>query len=380
VNGSVGLSLRLFNTSSGGVAIYTDSNTVTVVDGLYSTFIGDNPASELFLVALTNPAIWVEVVVNGTTLTPRERLVSVGYSLATRGLYNATNGTIILNPQQGSNSVHASAIHASVAGGKLNDIGMNANYAVIGGGYDNDVAEGNGSVTIAGGNLNNIYSNSFYSSIGGGSENYVAANNRSATIAGGDNNSIGVNSDYSSVGGGGFNVIAANSELATIPGGRENYIGPGATNAFAAGRRANAIHRGSFVWGDDTNAGVTSSANNQVTFRATGGFRVLNGPIQALGGLSVGGGQYISHLQYGTAVLGTGINVSVYSVNFPQPFLDYPRMMVTIRNNPSFNVNDTFVATIRSSTPTNFTINVVRVDAAAGWAQQLLADWVAWIE
>ncbi|MCU0858004.1 MAG: hypothetical protein MUC65_06335, partial [Pontiellaceae bacterium] len=41
VNGSVGLSLRLYNASSGGTLLYEDSNSVTVVDGLYSTLIGD---------------------------------------------------------------------------------------------------------------------------------------------------------------------------------------------------------------------------------------------------------------------------------------------------------------------------------------------------
>ena len=45
VNGTVGLSLRLFNVPSGGSSIYEDSNSVTVVDGLYATFIGDNTVS-----------------------------------------------------------------------------------------------------------------------------------------------------------------------------------------------------------------------------------------------------------------------------------------------------------------------------------------------
>ena len=40
VNGTVGLSLRLFKVPAGGTSLYEDSNTVTVADGLYSTFIG----------------------------------------------------------------------------------------------------------------------------------------------------------------------------------------------------------------------------------------------------------------------------------------------------------------------------------------------------
>jgi sulfatase modifying factor 1 len=86
VNGSVGLSLRLFNTAAAGTKLYEDSNTVTVADGLYSTFIGDHPTNAAFLSALTNATVWVEVAANGVALSPRERLASVGYSLSTRGI------------------------------------------------------------------------------------------------------------------------------------------------------------------------------------------------------------------------------------------------------------------------------------------------------
>jgi len=447
VNGTVGLSLRLYSQPVGGSVLYVDSNSVTVVDGLYSTLIGDHPTNNAFLVALDNSAVWVEVVVNGTTLAPRERLASVGYSLATRGLFAATNGSIVLNPFLGQNAIVASSESATIAGGReniidkdssfaaigggadnvveannfsatiagggANDIGTNAGYSAIGGGLDNNVAANSSYATITGGGANDIGTNSDYSAIGGGENNNVAANSQHGTIAGGENNDvgtssgwsaiaggfnnnvaansefatiaggyindIGTNSDYSVIGGGGDNNVAANSSYATIPGGWLNEVGPGATNAFAAGRRAKANHRGAFVWGDDTNADMVSTTNNQVTFRAGGGFRVLNGELQAGGGLQVGlTGTSLDLFQAGTAVLGTGINVTVYSVSFSNAFATVPRVVVTTRNDPLFNVNDTFVATVRAVTTTNFTINVVRVDAAAGWAQQLRADWLAW--
>lgn len=81
VNGNVGLSLRLFNVASGGSALYEDSNSVSVVDGLYATLIGDNTTVGTLAGALANPAVYVEVAVNGTALTPRERLASTAYSL-----------------------------------------------------------------------------------------------------------------------------------------------------------------------------------------------------------------------------------------------------------------------------------------------------------
>ena len=42
-------------------------------------------------------------------------------------------------------------------------------------------------------------------------------------------------------------------------------------HSFAAGRRAKAIHDGSFVWGDSTPADVASTAANQLIARAAGG-------------------------------------------------------------------------------------------------------------
>lgn len=81
VNGSVGLSLRLFNVPSGGSSIYEDSNSVTVVDGLYSTYIGDDTTFGNLQSALGNSNVWVEIAVNGVALAPRERMASVPYAL-----------------------------------------------------------------------------------------------------------------------------------------------------------------------------------------------------------------------------------------------------------------------------------------------------------
>lgn len=109
------------------------------MDGLYSTFIGDNPASSALLTALTNAALYVEVAVNGSALSSREQLASVGYSLTTRGLLVTTNNSIVLNPAK--NAVDLSAHHATIGGGG-NVIGTNAKYAVLRGGQYNAVGNG----------------------------------------------------------------------------------------------------------------------------------------------------------------------------------------------------------------------------------------------
>lgn len=326
VNGSVGLSLRLFDAGSGGTKHYEDSNTVTVVDGLYSTLIGDHPTNTAFLAALTNTAIWVEAAVNGVTLSPRERLASVAYALATRGLLAGANGSITLSPESGSNTIHASAAYATlaggyqnsiaenafgafigsgeanqvgadsyasaigggsvnavggdsaaaaVAGGSGNKVGAHAPTAAIGGGSVNSISDYGSSATIAGGANNFIGSNAVFSTVGGGQDNRIAGDNTSAGIAGGWGNVVGTNSDYGAIGGGQDNQISNQAPYAAIPGGRQNVVASGATNAFVAGRQARANHPGAFVWGDNRAADIASTNENSVTFRSYGGFRIF---------------------------------------------------------------------------------------------------------
>ena len=79
-NGTVDIAFRLFNAAIGGVLHYEDSNTVTVVDGLYSTFIGDNTVWGQLDNALYQDEVWIEVVLGTNVMAPRERLASVGYA------------------------------------------------------------------------------------------------------------------------------------------------------------------------------------------------------------------------------------------------------------------------------------------------------------
>ncbi len=98
VNGSVGLSLRLYDSSSGGTLLYEDSNSVSVVDGLYSTFIGDNTSFGSIADALTNAMVYIETIVNGTVLSPRERVVAVPYATAAQTV-RGTN--LFVSPSSG---------------------------------------------------------------------------------------------------------------------------------------------------------------------------------------------------------------------------------------------------------------------------------------
>ena len=95
VSGNLNFSFKLYSAPTGGAALYEDAATVTVVDGLYSTMIGDDTTSGGDLGdALNNPAVYLEIEVGGETLTPRERIVSVPYAMNDNGL---PSGSVVLS-------------------------------------------------------------------------------------------------------------------------------------------------------------------------------------------------------------------------------------------------------------------------------------------
>lgn len=82
VNGNVEMELSLYDAASDGTLLYTDLNpALTVIDGLYDTHIGDNTTFGDLTTAIKSRQVWLQVVVDGTSLSPRERLVSVPYAL-----------------------------------------------------------------------------------------------------------------------------------------------------------------------------------------------------------------------------------------------------------------------------------------------------------
>jgi hypothetical protein len=81
VNGNVALSLRVFHEPAGGTLLYEDSNTVAVSDGLYATILGDQTNSGSLAAALAATNAYIEVMIDGVALAPREHIASVFYAL-----------------------------------------------------------------------------------------------------------------------------------------------------------------------------------------------------------------------------------------------------------------------------------------------------------
>ena len=131
VNGTIGLTLQLFNAPASGSLLYADSNSVTVVDGLYATYLGDGTIAGNLDAAWTNAQVWLEAVVNGTVLTPRERMVSVPYARAVQGLRMVQTNNVVLNPEAGANTIQPGVTYATIGGGLNHSIGGTSDYATI---------------------------------------------------------------------------------------------------------------------------------------------------------------------------------------------------------------------------------------------------------
>lgn len=223
----------------------------------------------------------------------RYAVIGGGYSNSVRGNFPATCATIgggqwnriagYIPPCStigGGLSNSTLGAYATVAGGQQNSIGDEGNDSTIGGGRNNNISMSVDGGTIAGGEDNFIGDLSFDCTIGGGTRNtndHAAIN---STVGGGSGNSIQAWGENSVIGGGARNTILARATYGTIPGGRDNS----ATNdAFAAGRRAKAVHPGAFVWADSTDADFASTAPNQFLIRAGGGVGVgTRTPVSAL--------------------------------------------------------------------------------------------------
>ncbi|MFO7898263.1 MAG: tail fiber domain-containing protein, partial [Planctomycetota bacterium] len=236
-------------------------------------------------------------------VTSPNLLGGYGGNTATAGV----NGATVSGGGYSANANKVTDHYATVGGGVSNVAGNddatidNAQYATVCGGRSNaagardaTIAGGNGGTAsgaesfIGGGEINEAthegtvvgggYRNrslEVYATIGGGYESTASGN--SAVVAGGKWNLASGN--YSGVAGGYVNT--ASGMYAAVPGGRDNEAT--ASYALAAGHRAHAVHDGTFVWGDSTNADFSSTAADQFLIRAAGGVGIgLTDPSEAL--------------------------------------------------------------------------------------------------
>ena len=158
-----------------------------------------------------------------------------------------------------------------------------ADSAVVGGGAYNSAL---GPFSMVGSGIANT-NRGLYAALVAGTNNSVGPGADSAFVGGGaGNRALGL---YSSVGGGSSNTASGTNS--TISGGSLNVAA--GQSSFAAGNRAKANHKGSFVWADSQNIDFTSSASDQFLIRAAGNVGInktnpattldVNGTVTATG-------------------------------------------------------------------------------------------------
>lgn len=260
-NGTATIVFGLYGQRIAGAPLYLETQTVAVVDGLYSTSIGaSNPVPGSLHAVLETDPVYLQVTVNGTPLSPRERLGSVAYAMrpGLKGLGNVESG--VRSAVGGGETNTASGAGSGVSGGSRNEAA--GDYSAVAGGRQNTA------------------SNS-YAFVGGGWLN--EASGPRATVAGGGGNT-------------------ATGAFAAIPGGRLNAAR--GDYSFAAGHNAQAAHAGAFVWADALDVPFASTASNQFLVRARGGVGInTNIPGAALG---VNGEVRVSQAVFAESFVGDG--------------------------------------------------------------------------
>ena len=228
--------------------------------------------------------------------------------------YSGINNTFTGSAFAGGGQNNQALGLCSVIGGGRDNYALGP-ASTIGGGDDNQASSLG--ATIAGGSNN--FASTLWTAIGGGSVNF--ATGQGATIGGGVQNTASgdyatvcgggrvvdygnmASGSYSAVGGGWMNEASARS--AVVSGGRDNLasgtysaVSGGEDNeargshSFAAGRRAMAVHDGSFVWGD-SQPGVTAKASSvadEFNVYASGGARFFSSSAATTGVLLAPGG------------------------------------------------------------------------------------------
>jgi hypothetical protein len=319
-----------FNLIQGGAdqSVVVGGNGDKILSGARESFIGGGFANTIqtnaafsFLGGGTGNTIGTNSTW-GAIMAGENNVVANGATHATiaGGRINRTESSSTTISGGVNNRIHSIATYATIAGGAGNSISNETLYSAIGGGVGNDIQRRADRGFIGGGSGNTLREFSSHGTIAGGAENTTVFNSQFATIGGGRSNVVGSwsfvgggeanfnSGSWSSIAGGqantnrgvasvidggANNTIGSAAQYATIPGGAGNTAG--GRFSLAAGRRAQAVHDGAFVWADSTDADFASTTSNQFNIRAMGGLRLetasgsatLNGqPLVTLGGTS----------------------------------------------------------------------------------------------
>ena len=287
---------RVYATSTGGNAIWAESQTVTVDKGNFSVVLGEGgaqgseprPALSAVFTSSTASDLYIGITVNGlsggnTEIMPRLRLLTSPYSFLAR----AANG---LAGNDGASLISSDA-------GRLR---ISQSLQSTGG-----LPRGTGATDLQTTRLSSSpgqVATGDYSVVGGGQNN--TASGLASVVDGGQNNTV--SSTAAVVGGGDNNTASGN--YSAVPGGQYNTASAGWS--LAAGRRAKALHEGSIVFGDARDQDKSSTGNNQFIIGSSGGVAINTTPATG-SALTVSGKVKADSAEFGAMTVATLSSTSV---------------------------------------------------------------------
>ncbi len=133
-SGSQSIQFALFTSATGGTAAWSDTLPVQVAsNGLYSVTLGTTSGNTIPAGLLDGQALYLEITVNGDTLTPRQSVGSVAYAITAGSLQGGpVNATSIKITPSGNTTSAYQVYYAESESLPLSNGGSPVNGAVVG--------------------------------------------------------------------------------------------------------------------------------------------------------------------------------------------------------------------------------------------------------
>jgi hypothetical protein len=210
--------------------------------------------------------------------------IGASYALVGGGFLNQIQSNSTFSTVGGGalNTVGAGAIESTISGGFANTIVPNASWSAIAGGTYHVIGDINGFI---GGGWTNAIAGGVYSVIDGGDHNLIQGEADHTVIAGGEYNSVTGSASlpvFAIVGGGYGNSIQTNCSYGTIAGGFENTIQTNTSYASLGGGQNNTVQ--SFASGSVIAGGYANSAVNSYATVSGGAFNTAGGYLATIAG------------------------------------------------------------------------------------------------
>lgn len=115
VNQKYDIAFSLFTSANIGETVWSEiHNEVNIVHGIYNVRLGS--IEDLRPVFQGYPTLWLELAVNGETLTPRQQMVSAGYAMRTDGITVNGSGKVGIGTDEPAAALHVVGEVESIVG------------------------------------------------------------------------------------------------------------------------------------------------------------------------------------------------------------------------------------------------------------------------